>query len=401
MARAPHLLRVSGRLASSHGAGVPAELVVLYACGIGARALIAAAGTLLVLGVACGPAHDEQSSPGRAEREPDRPKSARPDAAGHLVFLLPSELPEQLRIGSATRSAGPQEAAWWVKLAQPDPDDRDAYLRPVTIFVSSASSDREVAPDEAAEVETVVIGGVAARLSDSELTGAVVDWFHNGKAIVVVGPQGERDVVVDLARKVELERGGPDLLSDVPDGYVVLSRGESPPGGSPRWSLVLREGDGPGPTVSADLVPVGSSPVLGHARADRLDRVTVRGADAFISSWTTTIPGTPARKTFITVSWLERPDVAVSVTGSIDRKLAFAIAESFREVSEEDFLASSPPRWSAPVTSSLPRSSAPMSSPTTMMHAPTPAPPYPSTTAVTARSGGEETQHPAPRSEQR
>lgn len=354
-----------------------------------------------MLAVACGPAHHEASSPAQAEREPDRPESAHPDAAGHLVFLLPSELSEQFRIGSASKSAGPQEASWWVKLAQRDPDDHDAYLRPVTIFVSSASSDREVAPDEAAEVETVAIGGVDARVSDSELTGAVVDWFQNGKAVAVVGPQGQSELVVDLARKVELE-GGPNLLADVPDGYEVLSRGQSPPGGSPRWSLVLREGDGPGPTVSADLVPVGSAPVLGHAMAERIERVTVRGADAFISSRTVTIPGTPAGKTFITVSWLERPDVAVSVMGSIDRKLALAIAESLREVSEEEFLASSPPRWSESVTSAVPHSSsAPMTSPTTRTHdAPTPTPPYPSTTAVTARSAGEEMQHPAQRSEQ-
>lgn len=280
-------------------------------------------------------------SPSRAGGDPvhARPRPSRSEPAGNLVFLLPGELPGGFEVESTQVSSGPNldPGGTRVVVARPDPAGKNIYLDPVAVLIAPASKDLSVSPDEEAQIERVEVRGVTARIADQQV-GVTADWFEQGKAVLVVGPKGSRRLVLEVARGLRPDAAPEGVLTDLPKGYVVLARHSYEARPSPDWTVRLIGPAGAVTTVSGSLVAPGQPPVLEALPADRVEVLTVRGASAVLASRSAARPGDPARsETSVTVSWLERPNMAVTVTGTITRQLAVEIAERLREVDSPEF----------------------------------------------------------------
>ncbi len=268
-----------------------------------------------------------------------RPASSEP--AGRLLFYLPAHLPAGYAVQGTSSHPGPSEPVEGTVIVIGRPRG-DEYTDVVRVVAAEAPQDREVSDDERGRLREVDVNGTTARLTEHEVVGTVVDWFRDGMSVGVIGSPGATDLVVEVARALDLQRAGAEMLTRIPEGFVRLGAVHSPATPSPGWSLLTR---GPGTefvSLDASVHSAGLAPVLMLGGSGTVAAVTVRGASGAMSTDPIRIPGAMPGAVFVTIAWLERPDVGITVRGP-DRSTVLAVAESLREVDEATFRAASPP----------------------------------------------------------
>lgn len=290
------------------------------------RRAAAAAVLVVVLGVACssGDGNDDSSAPAKATTT-TRDRSA----TGELVYLVPTKLPEGMKVSSTTLSvSGEQKGGWAVVLGIPQGAGFRGVIR---ASVSAADKDREVSPSEAKLVRRVRVGAVTARYEEQDLIGATIDWFTGGRAVRVFGPRELGDTVTDVARRLRL---GPadnltvTRLEGVPAGYQVIGSGGVD-------SLPRREysihGAGPSPatfTLSVAVVPQAIDVLTLGVGPDIAFR-QLRGTRVAVSGLSATVNG----QTFSTnnMTWRERDDIVITLQGLLSVDDLALIAEGLQE----------------------------------------------------------------------
>lgn len=179
--------------------------------------------------------------------------------------------------------------------------------------------------DEVVELDATRTGYVWDWASGSELR-----WIESGHEVVASGPPWCGDLLVEVARSYTASRDGEGTLAVVPPPFDVVRTSFLP---RPQtdvtddrngWRYTTATGEGWHVTVTAGLVPSG---VL-HIPGDGSTHITVRGADGLLNTtgWSTTL------------TWLERPNFAVSIKGSGATTASLSeLAESLVEISSTEF----------------------------------------------------------------
>jgi len=151
-----------------------------------------------------------------------KPKAAVPAGAQDSDYILPAYLPTGFYVARAELlQQGPTRNTFAAAVGRPGEDG--VFDDVMEVIVSPAAADRALSAQE--HPTAVDVNGVSARLSDSQLTGAVVDWFAGGLAVSVVGSPGRGAVATDVARHIRLPATG-DVnavtLDGTPAGYQVI-----------------------------------------------------------------------------------------------------------------------------------------------------------------------------------
>ncbi len=265
--------------------------------------------------------------------------SKRDAATPATMFLLPSHLPAGFAVGPGQLvTQGRAEKAFAAAVGRVAASS--GYDHVVFVLVSAASTDRQVAANE--KSQPVDVNGITARLSDSPLTGAAVDWFANGLSVAVLAAPGLSIEVVAVARRLRLpDAGDPDHAEvAVPDGMATIASSHvethAPEAGS---SLDLVGPDQARVTVR--LIATEAPPQLTLGLADHLARVRVRGHDGWAATAKRTIKeGIDVNTT--AVGWREHSGQVVTVSGHTSLDQLRPIIEGLRHVSETEWRAALP-----------------------------------------------------------
>ena len=200
---------------------------------------------------------------------------------------------------------------------------------------------------DAEGVTLIDINGVEAWITDS-LTGTMLGLVAGDRLAIVTGPRGMSDLVVEVAAAVDPSATGEAVLTAVPGGYRIVDTlvfatqvaGEPAAIDSTSWSVLL-DVDGQSAIINADHSPTGSWPLAGLIGAERMRSVEIRGTNATLSTTTLELgefaeieQGTI---TMTTLSWMERPDLTIRVSGTAEVDKLLAIAESLTEVPRDEF----------------------------------------------------------------
>lgn len=271
------------------------------------------------------------------------PGPASSDDAGELIFFLPDYVPEGVETGKGSLHRDErQPASYAAVLGRPD---NGSYRDVVSVAVHEARGDRDVSPEERRRHEIVRIHGEPARLDSLEALGVHLDWFKSGLAIRVSGDTGSRRLVIQTARSLALPASGDAnrvRFSSIPEGQELVGESRlpalrvdsyrldlSPTGGSPRAG---------GITVYLFREGKASPAIYGAVFADRVRFKSVRGADAAIgNSEADSVEGQSVHVEQAAVAWLEHPDLLVAVAGTISEDDAIRVAESLKQVTEDEW----------------------------------------------------------------
>jgi hypothetical protein len=294
------------------------------------KRLVVAVAVALVFAAGCGKEDTLSTSSGTTTTAASAP------ATGELVFFNPTWLPAGVTVGDVSVQRGEQETpSWAAKLGRAD--GRGKFTDIVTAIVSRAETRREVGEREEEESRNINVNGHDALANDSEF-GAAVSWSQDGCDVGVLGKSGASDEVLDVARRLHVPPGGhPEAtqLDGVPAGMeVIASWGH---GAYPRtrylMSALAEERGGESVHIDVTVVPVGFPLALMGAgyESDATRDVRGHGADLFRQS--NSIGGQPLVQ--MTLAWAERPDLMVSIGGTITDDEAQKIAAGLREETEQ------------------------------------------------------------------
>ncbi len=264
------------------------------------------------------------------------------------TFLLPVSIGFPFEIHGALVSDGPAERAdavsTAVMLGVPAGDGFDDV---VSVWVVEADADRDVSDSERENTILVDVNGVEARSSESPIATSL-DWFVDGRSVSVLAPRGMADLVVDIALAIDPSAEGEALLRSVPGTHQVIWLGSfaaSGDGDSTSWS-VLVEVDGESLSIDAHTLPDGMGPLTALTASRQVRRIEVRGADGAWSRSTFVLEspdgGDPPEITMVTVSWMERPGLLITVRGNAELETLLAVAESLEPVSRSEFESKGP-----------------------------------------------------------
>ena len=299
-----------------------------------------AAGVALALPLAgsCGgsdPATD-RGELSEAAQAPDEPST------GELAYFAPDPMPTDARVVTASIGTGADTDVDGsiVVLGRPDGDAFTGVLR---VLVATAGEGED--PRRYSEVSKVDLGDRDGYALDDPVVGSYVSWIDGPWHVTVTGPAGAADVVLDVARSVDVDDEGAARVRTRPGDYVEVGRIAWSGGGArPTWSLAL-ETEEPHRgmrSIDGSIVPAGPS-AWPYAVGDRLVPVIVRGREGVVAERSIRYPGREVDTVFRTLTWLERPDLAITVReaeAGTDRLLE--VATSLREVDQAAFEALRP-----------------------------------------------------------
>jgi hypothetical protein len=280
-------------------------------------------------------------SPRKAIQSSTQPSK---EGSGSLVYLRPSYLPkgfERSRVTITNRPLTKTTMGRAAVLVIGKPSGEERYSGVVSISIREASEDRETG--ESDELEDV--NGVMARVVDSPVIGSNVDWFDDGLAIALKGKSGQRGLVLEVARALDIPSSGDPHeveISRLPESYVVISEEDltAPAPGSPgdveRSLFMTYDSREPPGTllIMISFVPEYPLSLVGRTPGTELRWVEVRKTRAVVGSSVANIGGRDL--TQVSVSWLETPDVTGSVLGN-DSDEMLRVVEGLEEVSEQEW----------------------------------------------------------------
>lgn len=257
--------------------------------------------------------------------------------AGQLVYLVPTALPNGMKVRStAMRAAFREPATWAVTLGVPD---GDVVRRVITAGVNAAAKDREVGEEEARTNESVRVGRIDARMSDNGVMGVSVDWFDNGRAVRVIGAREERDEVIDVARRLRLgpaDKVTATTLDGTPAGFEVVDDGGSDGFDRRSYDITIAGTPPASLTITVAVVPR-EIPSVALTLGRDITYRGLRGIRAAASGFTHSVRGQSFENN--TLTWRERDDVIVTLQGIASHADLIAIAEGLEERTEAQWRA--------------------------------------------------------------
>lgn len=263
--------------------------------------------------------------------------TAAPEASGDLVFFNPIWLPAGVTVDGVTlqKAGEPEAPSWSARIGRRDGDGK--FRDVVAAFVTQVTAPREVSESEEQASRHVDVNGHDALASDS-LVGASVSWHQDGCDVGAVGKTGTSDDVLAVARSMrpcEAGHGDKARLASLPDGMTIITEWGSSGFPRVRYSInaMNQERGGQSVTIAVTLVPAGFPVALLGAGHEVDSTEVARGHDAVASLSSTDIGGTTLEQ--VTLAWAERPDLVVSIAGTITLDDAQRIAAGLREESEQ------------------------------------------------------------------
>lgn len=188
--------------------------------------------------------------------------------------------------------------------------------------------------------ESTTIAGVPAEIVRDSINGLTIVEYQVGEQVVMLESNdaddpGVLDAMLAIAGTVRVDEGIAQLDAALPGGYESLTEASEPPNDI-ATSLWYSDGT----NVRAIHVQFNRDPPDDFQfwfMRDGLADVTVRGADGFVT--TSDPPSEFSRDESVTVMWLERPDLLVSVSGyaGITEEQVIAAAESLEPMTDAQF----------------------------------------------------------------
>jgi hypothetical protein len=276
----------------------------------------------------------------------------RVDTQSASVFVLPSYVPVGFRLtaGHVFKAGGTQHAYAAVIAKRAAVGFDDAVL----VLVQPAAADRAIGAQEQQLQTAVDINGTNARLSDTALVGATVDWFTHGLAVSVLSKPGTRDRVVDVARRLQLPtdaRVDEVRIDGVPDGFTLVA-GQTFDSHTPEYGceVLLQSGGNASADIRIDSSASRAPLVLALGFADHIEPITIRGHDGYAASSTRQVNQTTSFTQSI-VAWQENGHT-LSVTGNAGIDNLKPIADGLHHVSEDEWRKAVPVPTTVPVPTS-------------------------------------------------
>ncbi|HUS62828.1 MAG TPA: hypothetical protein VMY34_11560 [Acidimicrobiales bacterium] len=215
-----------------------------------------------------------------------------------------------------------------------------AFADVIRVIVSAAESDREVSDDERERIESVRVGSVRARRSSDAFSGTSVDWFQNGRSVLLIGPRDKGDVVLDVARRVRLDgaTAAETRVEGTPAGYVAIGSWRISGFASDTAGLSATDPRGIAFDLMVQVVPAESSSLAAFTIGTELRPVRVRGREGFLATDVSRVRDLEI--TSRSVAWFEADGVMVRASGTqMPEPDLLRLVESLESVSEAEFLA--------------------------------------------------------------
>jgi hypothetical protein len=256
-------------------------------------------------------------------------------AGGELVFFNPTHVPAGMKLDEATVQRGtPEEPTWGAKLGRPNGAGK--FRDVITVVVSQPATPREVGEAEEKAARKVDVNGHTALLLDETLIGSAVSWNQDGYEIAVLGPTGKSEDALAVARHTRLASAGhaeQTTLDGLPTGMEVIAQGALVGVTRNRYSISAASDAGGSLNLDVTLVPKGFPAAVAAAGHESDATRKVRGHDAILFRQTTDIGGTTLEQ--VSLVWSERPDLIVSISGTMSADEAFAVAAGLKAESEQ------------------------------------------------------------------
>ena len=253
-------------------------------------------------------------------------------------FYLPSFLPVGLGVTEGTATAeGPGHDAHGIAIAKPG-SEPGQFSSVILVLVGEVPRDRTLRTDEAAAARPVDVNGTQARLLESPVLGANVDWFVNGLAVALNGPPGHADRVIDVARRLRLPPATDSAavtLPSLPDGYQVIADATFIDH-SPEAGQTVTIGSDAGPAIALYVTRAPDLPLVFAASGGELLRpAKVRGKEALISIRFQ--PVAAGGRSTTTLVWRESPQVVIALSTSGEVDSLPPIADGMASVPEQQW----------------------------------------------------------------
>jgi hypothetical protein len=302
-----------------------------------------AAGVVLVTG-------DRGTSPASSQTTTVAATTTTPPSEGlpGNPGLRPTELPEDLRIAQVMLPpAGyeaperPSEGVVWIVIGRRDASGAiDVGIR------VSVDYGRMFAPPVGSQSqwtrEPITIDGIPGEFVRDDVNGMTIVEYQVGEQVVMVesddaGDQDVLDAMIAIAGSIAVDEATAELRGDLPSGYEVLAQATEPPNDI---ATMLWYSDGTNVRAIEVLFNVAPPDDFQYwFMDDGLTETTVRGKPAFITQHDPPA-GTPYATPGVSVMWLEREGLLVTVSGhDITEEEVIAAAESLRPMTDAEFVA--------------------------------------------------------------
>lgn len=259
-------------------------------------------------------------------------------ATGELTFFNPTRLPAGYKVAEASMRSEAQEAATWsAKLGRPNGAGK--FRDVLTVVVSEAGEPTE-SDGDTVDGDTVDVNGHAARVFDSPIAGTGVSWTQDGFDIGVIGPAGKQPESLAAARAL---RVNPDAtqtrLETLPAGYEVIAQWGSNGFPDRGYSISAERTDKAGTIesirIAVTLVPTDFPVAILGAGYETDATSEVRGHEAIVFRMVNDIGGRAFEQ--VTLGWGERPDLSVTISGSVGIDELRSVATGLRAESESEW----------------------------------------------------------------
>jgi hypothetical protein len=258
-------------------------------------------------------------------------------ATGELTYFNPTHLPAGYAIESTDFRKGgeAEEAAWAAKVGRASGAKKFRDLFTVLVTKTDPADD-----SSESGYTPVDVNGHAGKQADTPITGAIVMWKQDGFDVGVLGPPGKRDDALGVARAVRVNA---DLtktrLEGLPSGLDVVAEWGST--GFPRTGYTINaettdaKGSVDSVRIDVTLVPTDFPVGLLGAGHELDGSGKVRGHTAYVFRSANDIGGHTLEQ--FSVSWGERADLVVNVSGTIGTDELRAVAEGLKAEPEQQW----------------------------------------------------------------